>query len=287
MSPRLHNFAAMTQRLLIILYTLLAAATPVFAQTPDNENDYVRMMGIADSAIAEGDWVRAEHTLRAAMQIEPGNPANVLLLSNIGMMQFYQGNDSAAIETLTDACNIAPAAIAVHANRATVLEAAGRHDEAAADCRAILGIDSTNVRARAMLMTHCLRKGDNAGAKAQLDTLTAIAPQNPLTDIAAGSFYSSTGDFTKAIPPLSRAIGRTPQAEYYAARAFCYLMTESLNEASADIAEGLRLDPSEGELYLYRAMLNKMRYRSDEAAADAQRAIKLGVSPLRALPFTK
>lgn len=278
----------MTHRLLTtIICALLTAASTVFAQTSDKETDYVRMMGIADSAITEGDWQLAEHTLRSAMQIEPSNPANVLLLSNIGMMQFYQGNDSAAIETLTDACNIAPRAIAVHANRATVLESAGRHDEAAADCRTILDIDSANVRARAMLMTYCLRKGDNAAAKLQLDSLTAIAPQNPLTDIAAGSFYSSTGDYANAIAPLTKVIDRTPQAEYYAARALCYLMKEDLNEASADIAEGLRLDPSDGELYLYRAMLNKMRYRADEAAADARRAIKLGVPPQRALPFTK
>ncbi len=59
-------------------------------------------------------------------------------------------------------------------------------------------------------------------------------------------------------------------------------MTGNLNEASSDISEGMRLDPADGELYLYRALLNRMRYRPDDARADARRAVELGVAASRA-----
>lgn len=54
-------------------------------------------------------------------------------------------------------------------------------------------------------------------------------------------------------------------------------MLEQLQEASDDIAKGLELDPDDGELYLLRAVLNKMRYRIDDARADAEKAQQLGI----------
>lgn len=276
----------MTIRLIFILATFLPSIAAI-AQTKDEETPYVKMMGVADSAIAKGDWVSAEKYLRDAMHMEPANPANLLLLSNLGMVQFYQGKDSIAVETLTDACNIAPRAVPILANRANVLEALGRYDEALADCNSILEIDSTNVRARAMRINFLVRSGNYQEAQTDLDSLIRIAPENPLTNIIAGNIYTATGRYAEAITPLSKAIDANPQAEYFAARALCRIMTGNLNDASTDIAEGLRINPMEGELYLYRAMLNKMRYRNDDARADAKRAMQLGISQQRALPFTK
>lgn len=55
------------------------------------------------------------------------------------------------------------------------------------------------------------------------------------------------------------------------------MMTGDLNSAAIDIAEAISLDPSDGDLYLQRAILHKMRFRPNDANADGQRAIELGV----------
>ncbi|MCI9607759.1 MAG: tetratricopeptide repeat protein [Muribaculaceae bacterium] len=276
----------MTRKIILFLTLTLPFLTSI-AGTLDDESEYVKMMSVADSAIARGDWQLAENSLRKAIKSDPANPANLLMLSNIGMLQFYQGRDSLALETLNDACNIAPRAIPVLANRATVLEANGRTEEALCDCNTILAIDSTNVKARTMRLTANLRKNAWQKAEADLDTLARYAPDDILTNIAAGSLYTATGRYAEAISPLTKVIEANPQAEYYAARAFCRIMTENLNDASQDIAEGLRINPLEGELYLYRAMLNKKRFRAEEAKSDAERAMQLGIARERALPFTK
>lgn len=275
----------------LIKYTfILFCSVTLFCFTckasPD-ETPYVKMMGAADSAIAKGDWELAEKYLRNAMRMEPANPANLLLLSNLGMVQFYQGQDSLALSTLTDACNIAPRTVPVLANRATVYEALDKHEEALGDCNRILAIDTANVRARAMRINYNIRKGNTDSAEADLDTLLLYSPDNHIALILAGNIYASTGRYAEAISPLSKVIEKDPQAEYYAVRALCRLMTGNLNDASTDIAEGLRLNPSEGELYLYRAVLNKMRYRNDDAKSDAKRAEKLGVSQERVRQFMK
>ncbi len=276
----------MTRKIL----TFIFVAITCFAATASNTDDdtpYVKLMSRADSAIAKGDWSIAENALRQAIKTEPANPANLLLLSNLGMMQFYQGQDSLALETLTRACDIAPRSVQVLANRATVLEATGKTDEAVRDCNSILEIDSTYVRARAMRLFSYLRNKEWQAAQNDLDILLKQAPDNIMTNIADGTLYSSTGRYAEAITPFSKVIEMNPQAEYYAARAFCRIMTDNINDASQDIAEGLRINPLEGELYLYRAMLNKMRYRAADAKADAERAIQLGVPLKRAQPYLK
>ncbi len=75
------------------------------------------------------------------------------------------------------------------------------------------------------------------------------------------------------------------EPEYYGARAYCYLMTGNLQDAADDIAAALELAPDDGELYLYRAALNKMHFRPDDARKDARKAIELGVDPARAKEF--
>lgn len=272
---------------LILFFVCVSLCLGVRAQVKVEESPYVGMMEVADSAIALGDWGRAEEFLRKAMRLEPSNPANLLLISNLGMVQFYQGQDSLALNTLTDACNIAPRAVPVLANRASVYEATGRYEDALKDCNTILEIDSTNVRARAMRINHNMRIGKTSEAEADLDTLLLYSPDSHLGNILAGNLYASTGRYAEAISPLSKVIDNDPQAEYYAVRAMCRIMTGNLNDASSDIAEGLRINPMEGELYLYRAMLNKMRFRNDDARNDAKRAVQLGVAQQRASAFIK
>ncbi len=63
------------------------------------------------------------------------------------------------------------------------------------------------------------------------------------------------------------------------------MMSGSLSEAADDIARGLEIDPAYGELYLYRALLNRLRYRSEDARADARRAVSLGIPMRRAEPL--
>ena len=65
----------------------------------------------------------------------------------------------------------------------------------------------------------------------------------------------------------------------------CYLALDQLAEASDDIARGLELNPSDGELYYNRAVLNRLRYREEDAKADARKAVELGVAPARVAEF--
>lgn len=252
------------------------------AYRTDLSSRYMQLVGEADQASAAAQWRRADSLLVAAMRSEPANPLNIMLMSNLGMIRFYQGNDSLALLTLDAANRMEPRAAIVLSNRAKVRVATGDTDGAIADWNSVLEIDSTNVATRYLRSIALLRRGDSNGAEKDAYWLRDNAPKDPRTDLAMGTLLSSTARYQEAIPYLNHSIETEPAAELYAARALCNLMTGNLNEASSDISEGMRLDPADGELYLYRALLNSMRYRPEDARTDASRAVELGVAPSRA-----
>ena len=89
------------------------------------------------------------------------------------------------------------------------------------------------------------------------------------------------------MPYLNVLIKKDPQSEYYAERAMCRLKLDDLGGASDDIARGLELDAMNHELYMTRALLNRRRFREEDAKADARRALELGASPavIKAMGF--
>lgn len=195
------------------------------------------------------------------------------------------GQDSLAIATLNDAHSMAPASVTILSNRAKVLAANGYDEEAYLDYSRIIELDSLEISARLPRCLYALRRHDFRTAKSDMEFMEQNFPGKIETEIAGAAVRSGTGDFAGAIPYYSRILLERKDPEYYSGRAYCYLLTGSLQEASDDINSALSITPADGELYLYRAALNKMRYRPADAEADARKAVELGVDKTRATQF--
>lgn len=273
------------KRLKIALFALVSvmAVSAVTPSKPDDEEDpYFLLCGQADKAIADGDYYEAAARLIDAISLRPSSPESILLMSNLGMVYFYMEKDSLALATLNEAHRRAPAMRTVLANRAKVLLNMGRDEDAYADFGAVLAADSLNAEARFYHGTIALYKGGRDVAEADFDVLKSVAPNSSLTSQALSALYSLTGRNREAIPYFRKLIDTEPSAEYYSGIAGCYLALGQLGEAGAAIAKGLEKYPDDAELYYYRAMLNRDRYRLDDAHADASKAIRLGLSPQKA-----
>lgn len=251
----------------------------------DIHGPYLRIVEQADSACAKADWPLAESLFLKAMRLEPANVSNVLLMSNLGMVRFYQGNDSMALSTLDDALRMAPNATVLISNRAKVLSAMGRQSDALADWERVLEIDSLNVDALYFHVLATIGAGDSAASVAELQRLELLAPDDVRTNFAKATFLTSRGLYAQAVSPLRKVVEASPRAEHYASLAIAHMMSGSLSEAADDIVQGLEIDPAYGELYLYRALLNRLRYRPEDARADARRAVSLGIPMRRAEPL--
>lgn len=267
----------MLRSLSILLIITIFSSLKTFSQSVG----YYNLVDKADKAANEGKWAEAEEALRSALRLEPSNPSNVLLLSNLGMIQFYDGRPEEAVATLNDAHWIAPNSVTILLNRGRILTALNQDIQAQADYTEAIRLDSTLVEPRFYRAMIALNRGDYASAVADVDTLAAQAPDDRLTNVAQATIFIQNEQWKEALTHLNTAIRIQPDASYYASRALCRMMTDDPAGAADDIALGLELDPTDGELYLYRAMLNKLRYRPDDARADAEKAIMFGIDPNR------
>ena len=274
--------------ILSILLTVFAVvslhATTLRRDTvPDDEEDpYYLLCGQADAAIKDGKFDEAAARLIDAMSVRPDSPQNILLLSNLGMVYSYMGRDSLALATLDEALRRAPSMRTVLSNRAHVLLNMGRDSEAMRDFTAVIASDSLNTDARFYHGTISLYNGALQSAEKDFQVLESVAPDATDTAIALSTLYSMTGRDKEAIPYLKKVISIEPSPIYYSTLAGCFLSLQELSNASEIIGEALKKYPNDPELYYYRAMLNRDRYRLDEAKADAQKAVKLGLSPAKA-----
>ena len=265
---------------LIIIIAALASLLTVNADTADN-NIYMRMVSDADDAIAKGDLEKAERYLTDALNYQPTNPMNSMLISNLGMVRYYMGQDSMALVTLTHAHNLSPASVTILLNRAKVLASMRRVDEAMADYALVTRLDSTVAKPYFFRGMVRLNRGDLDSATIEFDKLNRLDPDGYETAIAMAQYYSVTEQWSKALPYFSKLIRQEKAPEFFSGRAWCYLRKGDLQEASDDISRGLELAPDDSELLLCRALLNKLRYRPADSLRDAEAAIKLGADPQR------
>jgi len=273
----------MKRLLLFLLLLVPLACLADKPEVPDDEEDpYFLLCGQADQAIKDMKYEDAVARLLEAMSIRPNSPENILLLSNLGMVYSYLDRDSLALATLDEAHRRAPAMSTILSNRGRVLLKMGRDKDAYADFSAVVEADSLNTDARFYRGTMALYSGNLELAEKDFEVLKAQKPDAMSTAQALSSLYFLTGRDKEAIPYLKNIISVDPAPEYYASLAGCYLATGNLTEASATLAEAFEKFPSDPELYYYRAMLNRDRYRMDEAHRDASQAIKLGLSPRKA-----
>lgn len=245
------------------------------------ERPYFILIEQSEKALAEGDYEAAAMRLTEAMAVEPDNQLNVALLSNLGMIYFYDHRDSLALQVLDKAIERSPRLITPHEGRARVLLSNGRDSEAFDEYSIIIGLDSLNTDARFVHGMMALYRGDLSVAEADIAVLESVVPVSRSTMLARATMSSMTGKETEAISLFRKLIEIEPAAEYYARLVACLLATENLGDASDAIGKCLEQHPDDPEMYYYRAILNKKRYLPEDAKRDAKRALELGVDPER------
>lgn len=263
----------------------LCAVLAIHAQEmPDSvfeADPYFLLMGEADRAIADKNWAEAADRLSDALAVKPDHPSNALLLNNLASVYTCMQQDSLALDAYSRALDIAPNMVTVLTGRGRLLLANGRDAEAMNDFNRAISLDSLSTDARYFHGMISLYRGNLEQAERDFGILQSVAPKSFDTAIALATLYSLSGRERQAIPYLEQLIKEDASPEYYASLAGCHLALDELTEASQTIGDGLKLYPSDPELYYYRAWLNRKRFRNDDARADAERAISLGANPAR------
>lgn len=266
------------------IFTLLvwgAVAIPAFAQT------YEELGERAVAATEQDSLTLAEEYIMKALKLEPANPHNALLFSNLGTIQRRQHQYDKALESYTLALNIAPRTVPILMNRAALYLELGKDELARVDYALVLDIEAFNQEALLMRAYIYRQMRDYKSARSDYERLLKLNPQSYNGRLGLAMLEQKEGRYKEALSILNsmitdKADGATQitaplYAVLYVARAGVEKDMQHIDMALIDLEEAIQLDPSQSEAYLMRGQIYLSQKRKELARRDFEKAVTLGV----------
>ena len=253
------------------------AESPYLADI-DTESPYFQYIDSAQTYIYSHDWPKAEQWLTKAFLIDPDNPGNSMVLSNIATLQRYQGRLADAVKNYSLALDMTPHAVTLLLNRAALYVEMDSVQRAIDDFERVCELDMYDTEARYSLGVLAMERGDNKRAEDLFNEIKRINPNSGLYHEGMGLLHKRNGNFSRAAELFTQVIKAQPSAQLLGNRADCYLAMKRLNDAEDDIRTALEMTPDDPYLYVLRAKLNKLRFQRDDMNRDIDTAVSLGLS---------
>ena len=251
--------------------------TPYVADI-DTETPYFQYIDSAQNYIYSRDWAKAEQWLLKAFKIDPDNPSNSMVLSNIATLQRYQGRLTDAVKNYSLALDMTPHAVTLLLNRAALYVEMDSVQLAIDDYERVCELDMYDTEARYSLGVLAMERGDTKRAEDLFNEIKRINPNSGLYYEGMALLHKHNGNHGRAAELFSQVIKVQPSAQLLGHRADCYLAMKRLNDAEDDIRTALEMTPDDPYLYLLRAILNKLRFQRDDMTRDIDTAASLGLS---------
>ena len=256
---------------------------PQKAQSPslvdvDTETPYFQYIDSAQTYIYSHDWPMAEQWLLKAFKVDPDNPSNSMVLSNIATLQRYQGKLADAVKNYSLALDMTPHAVTLLLNRAALYVEMDSVERAIDDYERGCELDLYDTEARYSLGVLAMERGDTKHAEDLFTEIKRINPNSGLYHEGMGLLNKRNGNFARAVELFTQVIKVQPSAQLLGHRADCYLAMKRLNDAEDDIRTALDMTPDDPYLYVLRAKLNKLRFQRDDMDRDIDTAVSLGLS---------
>lgn len=234
----------------------------------------------AIESIEKDSLSQAETLLKAALALEPRNPHNALLFSNLGLVQRRLGRYKDATESYTYALNFAPLAVPILLNRAAIYLEQGLQDKAYVDYCQVTDVDKKNTEALLMRAYIYTLRRDYKAARIDYNRLLELDPQSYSGRLGLATLEQKEGKFRESLDLLNKLIAeRVDDATLYIARADVEREMQHDDLALIDLEEAIRLSPSSADAYLLRGDIYLAQKKKVLARQDYEKAISLGVPP--------
>lgn len=261
--------------------TLLSLILCGMALSPACSQTYRELSERAVAATEQDSLELAKQYIWQAMKAEPANPHNALLYSNLGTIQRRQRQYDLALESYTMALNIAPRAVPILMNRATLYLELGKDDLARIDYSLVLDLEKENREALLMRAYIYMSQHNYKFARADYDRLLKLEPQHYNARLGMATLERKEGKYEAALTLLNAMIaggGEDAQsAVLYVARAGVEQDMQHEDLALVDLETAVRLDPSQPEAYLMRGQIYLSQKKKALAKRDFEKAVALGV----------
>lgn len=254
----------------LFLYSFISPQLAV-AQT------YDELIEFSFKYIEEDNLPAAEMSLKEAMKLEPANPRNVLLLSNLGTIQRRLGEKYEALISYTAALSRAPRNVTFLSNRASLYTELGQPENAITDYTSLLWIEENNediLYERGLLY---LQIKNFEAAQADFEKIVEINPNTLSGRMGIASLAKLRGEYNEAEKIYNYLLEKIyDNADLYAGRGELYLMMEKYSKAMSDINKSISLNSGNPYTYMLRARVKLLQYEKKSACSDIEKAISLG-----------
>jgi len=224
-----------------------------------------------------GEYAAAEEALKQALRKEPGNQANVLLLTNLGTVQRQLGKKQEALISYTSALSKYPQNAFVLRNRAALLCEIDSLDAAMRDYNVIISLDEKNYEAFYRRGLIYMAQKNLLAAEADFEEAIKIRPTYLPAHNSLLFTMKSREDWEEAEDKYSDLIYKYKDvAEFYIGRAECYLNMKKLARAGDDLKKAVDLKPDDPLLYIIRGQLRLQQFDKLNAKLDFEKALELG-----------
>ncbi|WP_300701995.1 tetratricopeptide repeat protein [Bacteroides sp.] len=258
-----------------------AVGIPAFSQT------YEELSERAVAATEQDSLVQAEKYIMEALKLDPANPHNALLFSNLGTIQRRQRQYDQALESYTMALNIAPRTVPILLNRAALYLELGKDELARMDYALALDLETDNQEALLMRAYIYRQKRDYKAARSDYERLLKLNPLSYNGRLGLAMLEQKEGKYEEALSVLNKMIadkadGSTQitaplYAVLYVARAGVEKDMQHIDLALIDLEEAIEQDPSQSEAYLMRGQIYLSQKKKELARRDFEKAVTLGV----------
>jgi len=255
---------------LLILLTLFTF--PLLGQSyeewVDRSANYIEIDRLDSAAFA----------LQRAMSLDPVNENNPVLLLNLGILQRQLGQYDDAYISLTASIANNPIPDVVLHRRASLLSDMGRFDEAMEDYSSLIRRYPDDVEAYYRRGVLFLEKNDRSNAEADFRMANELDPGNMFTKLSNALIFKLDDNWAAAEKIYSELIQSAPSPDpvFYMNRAECYVNSDQIFKASADLRAVGTSQRDNPYFYFLRGRVRLDQFDKVAAKADFKKAKELG-----------
>ena len=220
----------------------------------------------------------AVYALQKAMSLDPVNDNNPVLLLNLGILQRQLGMYDDAFISLTASIANNPIPDVVLHRRASLLSDMGRFDEAMEDYSSLIRLYPDDVEAYYRRGVLFLEKNNRSKAEADFKMANQIDPGNMFTKLSNALIFKLDDNWSAAEKIYSELIQSvsSPDHSFYMNRAECYVNSDQIFKASADLRAVGTSQRDNPYFYFLRGRVRFDQFDKVAARADFKKAKEMG-----------
>jgi len=259
-----------------IFYPLLILLT--FFTNPLLGQNYEGWVERSAGYIEKDQLDSAAIALQRAMSLDPVNENNPVLLLNLGILQRQLGHYEDAYISLTASIANNPIPDVVLHRRASLLSDMGRFDEAMEDYSSIIRLYPDDVEAYYRRGVLFLEQNDRSNAEADFRMANELDPGNMFTKLSNALIFKLDDNWAAAEKIYSELIQTVPEPDssFYMNRAECYVNSDQIFKASADLRAVGTSQRDNPYFYFLRGRVRLDQFDKVAAKADFNKAKELG-----------